>query len=86
MAVISRFFGILIMMFYREHGRAHIHVKFSGDYAIIDVANGTVLSGKIPRPAMHLVREWLSIHRTEVLAAWTKAQRGENVGKIRPLT
>ena len=85
MAELARFFGIVIAMFYREHGRAHIHVFYSGDVAVIAVHDGEVLSGSIPRPALRLVREWISLHEDELLEAWARARRGENVRRIRPL-
>ena len=85
MAELSRFFGIVVAMFYREHGRAHVHVYYSGDVATIAVESGKVLGGKIPRPELRMVREWMLLNQEELLHAWTRARRGEPVGKIRPL-
>ena len=33
MPVISIFFGIVIRMFYREHGVAHFHAEYQGEQA-----------------------------------------------------
>jgi len=85
MAELSRFFGIVIAMFYREHGRAHIHAYYSGKVAVIAVHDGELLSGRIPRPELRLVREWILLHRDELLVAWSRARAGRSIGKIRPL-
>lgn len=35
MPVISLFFGIVIRMFYREHGIAHFHAEYQGQQATL---------------------------------------------------
>ena len=34
MPVISRFYGILIVMYFNDHNPPHFHAKYSGDEAI----------------------------------------------------
>ena len=74
MAELARFYGIVIAMFYRDHGRAHIHAYYAGKVAVISVDDGKVIVGQIPRASLRLLR-----------TAWAKAKKGENVGRIRPL-
>jgi len=44
--VISVFFGIVICMFYREHGVAHFHAEHQGQQATFTV-DGELLAGAI---------------------------------------
>jgi hypothetical protein len=47
--------------------------------------NGEVYSGSLPRRALSLVREWLAIHRQELLNNWENAQKREPMQSIEPL-
>jgi hypothetical protein len=37
MPEISRFFGIVIKMFFDDHNPPHFHAEYSGDVALIDM-------------------------------------------------
>ena len=45
MPEISRFFGIVIKMFFDDHNPPHFHAEYSGDLALIDIRNLSVFSG-----------------------------------------
>ena len=72
MPVLSRFYGIIIRMYFlqSEHNPPHIHAIYGEDMAAIAISNGTVLDGALPRKALELVREWLSLHREELFTIW----------------
>ena len=56
--VISVFFGIVIRMFYREHGVAHFHAEHQGQQATFTFV-GKLLAGSIAsRTALRLITEW----------------------------
>ena len=44
MPEISRFFGIIIRMFFDEHNPPHIHAEYQGQKAVFDL-NGNVARG-----------------------------------------
>jgi hypothetical protein len=51
MPVISMFYGIIISMYYmdnKQHHSPHIHVNYSGAYAVYEIPNGGLLEGMIP--------------------------------------
>lgn len=84
MPEISRFYGIIIQMFYRDHNPPHFHVQY-GDYkAIINITN-ELIGGNMPKRALKLVFEWMEIHKEELLENWTLTQKGELPNKIEPL-
>ena len=72
MPVLSRFYGIIIRMYFlqSEHNPPHIHAIYNDDVAAIDFMTGTVLEGRLPAKAMNMVQEWISIHREELKIIW----------------
>jgi hypothetical protein len=83
--VISIFFGIVIRMFYREHGVAHFHAEYQGQQATFTF-DGEILAGVIrSRTAVRLIREWALLHREELEANWQRMRTGEPFERIDPL-
>lgn len=39
MPEISRFFGIVIKMFFDDHNPPHFHAEYGGDLVLIDISN-----------------------------------------------
>lgn len=72
MPVLSRFYGIVIRMYFlqKEHNPPHIHAIYGDDVAAITIADGNVLEGSLPYKALELVREWVAIHKDELLTIW----------------
>jgi uncharacterized protein DUF4160 len=85
MPEISRFFGIVIGMFYAEHGVPHFHAVYGGAKVSIEIRRGAVLEGKLPPRALRLVLEWAQLHERELLHNWQRARGGEPLERIRPL-
>ena len=72
MPVLSRFYGIIIRMYFQqaEHNPPHIHALYGEDMAAIDIQTGKVLEGHLPPRALAMVREWAAIHKTDLLHMW----------------
>jgi hypothetical protein len=85
MPEISRFFGIVIAMFYKEHEPPHFHAKYAGQWASFSIEELQMIEGSLPSRAISLVLEWAFQHREELKANWGKAQRKETLEKIKPL-
>ena len=84
MPEISRFLGIVIAMFYRDHEPAHFHAKY-GEYEItVRLADGLV-AGSFPPRALRHVLEWYELHRSELSEDWDRARRREPLAPIAPL-
>lgn len=85
MPEISRFFGIIIRMFYDEHNPPHFHAEQSGNKAVLDF-QGNVIKGNLSsRTATKLVREWIDLHVTELEEDWELARENKEINKIEPL-
>ena len=81
MPVLSRFYGIIIRMYFlqSEHNPPHIHAIYNED--VVDFMTGEVLEGHLPAKALALVREWLSINKDTLQEIWTT----QEFKKIPPL-
>jgi len=53
--IISRFYGILIAMYFNDHNPPHFHAKYSGDEALFNF-DGEILEGKLPKRAVKFVQ------------------------------
>src|SRR5688572_2277010 len=85
MPELSRFFGIVIRMFWREQEAPHFHAQY-GDYvASIDIETGAVTTRRFPSRALRLVEDWRRLHVAELRENWLLMQRGETPARIDPL-
>lgn len=85
MPEISRFYGIVVYMFFNEHYPAHFHVKYAEHAAVIGIETLAILSGYLPPRALGLVMEWAALHQKELKSNWKIAMRHQAVHKIDPL-
>ena len=88
MPVISMFYGILIRMYLlddKHHNLPHIHARYAEFEASINLSDGEVLAGELPRKQLRLVQAWIELHRDELMANWELARSGELPYKIAPL-
>ena len=85
MPEISRFFGIVIAMYWDEHNPPHFHAYYGEDEVLIDIRTLSVFSGRLPPRALGLVIEWATVHQPELMADWDRARKLEPLAKIPPL-
>lgn len=85
MPEISRFFGIVIKMFFDDHNPPHFHAEYADSVALIGIRTLAVFSGRLPPRAMGLVIEWAMLHQQELLADWERAQAQQDLRPIAPL-
>ena len=83
MLILSRFYGIIIKMYFqqKEHNPPHIHAIYGEYVAVISINDFKVLEGELPKKAISLVMEWMSIHKDELLMMWNT----QNFKQIAPL-
>ena len=85
MPELSRFFGIIIAMYYNDHSPPHFHAKYGGEQASIRIDNGEVLEGALGLGALRLVEEWRLLHQSELFDDWHRAQARQPLNRIEPL-
>ena len=85
MPEVSRFFGIIIAMYYNDHAPPHFHAKYGSEQASLRIDNGAILEGSLGTRALRLVEEWRALHQAELLEDWKRAQARQPLNKISPL-
>ena len=72
MPIISNFYGMTIKIYFlsKEHNPPHIHVIYGDFTEAISINNYEVLEGDLPQKALHLVIEWIKLHKEELLNTW----------------
>lgn len=86
MPEISRFYGIVIRMYYADHSPPHFHAQYGEYEALIHISTLAIIAGKLPSRALGLVMEWASLHQDELAENWEKARGQQPLGAIEPLT
>jgi hypothetical protein len=84
MPELSRFYGIVVAMYYRDHGPPHFHAIYGEHEAIVEIDNGAA-HGHLPARAMGHVQEWRTLHRGELIKAWYLAREQKPLPGIAPL-
>lgn len=85
MPIVSRFFGIIIRMFFNEHAPPHFHAEYGEYHAEIDIRTLEVLAGKLPRRALGLVQDWAELHRDDLMQDWDLCRQHQQPVDITPL-
>jgi hypothetical protein len=85
MPEISRFFGMVIAMYYNDHAPPHFHVRYAGQKAIVGIDGLELLEGKLTPRARALVLEWAAAHQEELRIDWDLAREQAPLNRIDPL-
>ena len=82
---IAEFYGIVIYMYYRDHGIPHFHAVYGGSEAVIAIQGLRVLEGRLPPRALGLVRAWDKLNEGELGRDWELARANRPLRRIAPL-
>ena len=83
MPEISRFYGIIIKMFFKpkEHEPSHIHALYGEYVGIFDLKTMEMTEGDLPIKAQGLIKEWISRNQESLLQMWDS----QKLRKLPPL-
>ena len=83
MPEISRFYGIVIKMFFKpkEHEPSHIHALYGEYMGEFNVKTLEMLQGDLPNKAQELVREWMRKYQSDLQKMWEE----QKISKLPPL-
>jgi len=70
MPVIARFYGILIKMYFKEHGIPHFHALYAEYNGVFEIASLEMIEGDLPNRAQRMIKEWAGLYKKELLAMW----------------
>lgn len=85
MPEISRFYGIVIKMYFADHAPPHFHAEYGDNQMVVNLDTLAIIAGKLPPRATGLVMEWATLHQDELRADWERAQQMEPLQWIDPL-
>ena len=85
MPEISRFYGIIIAMFFDDHNPLHFHARYAGKKVAIEIESLRILEGSLPPRALGLVIEWASQHKVELYDNWELTKNNLQPHKIESL-
>lgn len=81
MPEISRFYGILIKMFFDEHNPPHFHAIYGEYNGMFELNPLQMNEGDLPKNAKRMVLEWAQEYKAELLKMWNE----QNITKLPPL-
>lgn len=82
---VSRFFGIVVAIYYRDHAPPHFHARYGGNAVEIDIESLAILAGGLTPRALGMVMEWAAAHQAELMADWQLARQSAQLKHIPPL-
>jgi hypothetical protein len=85
MPEISRFLGIVIAIYWKEHGIPHFHAKYGSYRASLSIEDLRLLEGILPPRVLALVVEWAAKNRSELMENWNLAMEKKPLNSIKPL-
>ena len=84
MPIISRFFGIVITMYWDDHNPAHFHAKYGEYEAVVEIKSG-IVSGKFSPRVLGLIQEWRILNEQALMEDWELCRKQEMLKQIKPL-
>ena len=85
MPEVSRFFGIIIRMYYDDHPPPHFHAIYGNQEVQVGIDPIVILNGSLPRRALSMIIEWAALHQLELTDNWDRLRNDDMVRKIEPL-
>tara|TARA_B100001013_G_scaffold332672_1_gene249077 strand:+ start:222 stop:425 length:204 start_codon:yes stop_codon:yes gene_type:complete len=58
MPVITRFYGIIIKMYFNEHGVPHFHAVYGEYNGVFELENLEMIEGDLPGRAIKMIKEY----------------------------
>ena len=71
MPEITRFYGIVIKLFFGDHPPPHFHALYGEYVGLFDIQTLEMIEGDLPPRAKRLVLEWAALHGNELSGMWT---------------
>ena len=70
MPVIARFYGILIKMYFKEHGEPHFHALYGEYNGVFEIKSLEMIEGDLPNRAQKMVEEWAIMYQDDLSELW----------------
>jgi hypothetical protein len=83
MPEISRFYGLIIKMYFKgsEHNPPHVHVLYGEYMGAINIKTQKLMEGDLPAKALAMAKEWTAKYKSKLLNIWET----QKIQKLPPL-
>ena len=82
--VISRFYGIVVYMNYRDHEPPHFHARYQDQEVMVEIGSG-LITGSFSKRALRLLVEWMELHGETFDRNWVRARNHQPLEFVEPL-
>lgn len=84
MPAISRFYGVVITMYYEfgRHQQPHFHARYGEYKASFTIMPPALLAGAMPRRQLNLIIAWAELHSEELLENWRRIESEHPLNSI----
>jgi hypothetical protein len=76
MPTISWFYGISIRMYFGDHSPPHFHAYEQANEALVRIADGEIIKGRLSPQARRFVEEWVQINQEALMRNWDSTRLG----------
>ena len=66
MPIIASFYGILIKMYFKEHGIPHFHALYAEYNDVFEIESLEMIEGDLPNRAQRMVKEWAEMYKNDL--------------------
>ena len=74
MPVITRFYGIIIKMYFREHGVPHFHAIYGEYNGVFEIETLKMIEGDLPKRSQKMIREWAAGYQNDLTEMWNSQE------------
>jgi hypothetical protein len=74
MPEITRFYGIVIKLFFGDHPPPHFHAVYGEYMGLFNIDTLEMIEGDLPNRAKRLVLEWAALYQKELNVMWQKQE------------
>ena len=68
--VISRFYGIVIKMYFSKHPPPHFHALYGEYNGVFDLNTLEMIEGDMPNRAIKMIKEWAKKYKSDLVNIW----------------
>ena len=85
MPEISRWGGMVVTMYWRDHARPHFHVRYAEHRAVFSLYVMDFTEGGLPNTQERMIRNWAILNEARLIEDWNLAEQEKPLKKIAPL-
>jgi hypothetical protein len=74
MPEITRFYGIIIKVFFTDHLPPHFHAVYGEHNGVFDINSLAMIEGDLPNRARKMVIEWAGLYKEDLLDIWNRQE------------